>query len=60
MFDLNPLANPDALWQHLLMIIVTVILGYIVGYISGNEIIPDLEDELRELEIQSEMLKRNS
>lgn len=50
MFELNPLANPDALWQHVLMLAVAAILGYIIGYISGNSVITDLESELSRLD----------
>ncbi|GLU51588.1 hypothetical protein [Dyadobacter frigoris] len=50
MFELNPLANPDALWQHILMLVVAAILGYIIGYITGNSVITELEDELSRLD----------
>jgi hypothetical protein len=36
MIDLNPLNNPDALWQHLLMIFGAAVIGYIIGYISAE------------------------
>ncbi|MFC0186262.1 hypothetical protein SAMN04515674_118107 [Pseudarcicella hirudinis] len=32
MFQLNPLENPNAWWQHLLMLAVSALLGYIIGY----------------------------
>ena len=50
MFQLNPLANPDALWQHILMLAVAAILGYIIGYISGKGTITELENELSRLD----------
>ncbi|MCF0054736.1 hypothetical protein [Dyadobacter sp. CY356] len=50
MFQLNPLANPDALWQHILMLVVAAILGYIIGYITGSSVISQLEDELGRLD----------
>ncbi|MDQ6476745.1 hypothetical protein [Dyadobacter sp. LHD-138] len=50
MFELNPLANPDALWQHILMLAVAAVLGYIIGYISGKSTITDLENELSRLD----------
>lgn len=54
MFELNPLANPDALWQHILMLVVAAILGYIIGYITGNSVITKLEDELSRLDSELE------
>lgn len=59
MFDLNPLANPDALWQHLIMIAGAVILGYVIGHVTGKSAIHRLQDELAELKLQHEILKRN-
>jgi len=50
MFELNPLANPDALWQHILMLAVALILGYIIGYISRKSLINDMEMELSRLD----------
>jgi predicted flap endonuclease-1-like 5' DNA nuclease len=50
MFNLNPLANPDAFWQHILMLVVAAILGYIIGYISGSRVITELENELSSLD----------
>ncbi|MBE9464339.1 hypothetical protein ACFP1I_05885 [Dyadobacter subterraneus] len=54
MFELNPLANPDALWQHILMLVVAAILGYIIGYVTGNSVITELEDQLNRLETDLE------
>lgn len=59
MFDLNPLADPDALWQHLMMITGAIILGYVICHISEKSAILHLENELAELEMQHEVLKRN-
>ncbi|SEJ68188.1 hypothetical protein SAMN04487995_5878 [Dyadobacter koreensis] len=50
MFELNPLANPDAFWQHILMLAVALILGYIIGYISRKSVISDMEIELSRLD----------
>jgi hypothetical protein len=50
MFELNPLANPNALWQHVLMVVVSAVLGYIIGYIAGKTVIAKLEGELDEIE----------
>lgn len=50
MFELNPLANPDALWQHIAMLVVSIILGYFIGLISGKKEILRLENELYRLD----------
>ena len=50
MFELNPLANPDAFWQHILMLAVAALLGYIIGYISGKAKITTFENELSRLD----------
>jgi predicted flap endonuclease-1-like 5' DNA nuclease len=42
----NPLALTDAWWQHLLMLAVAAILGYIIGYRSSQSEIDALEAEL--------------
>ena len=49
MFQLNPLANPDAFWQHLLMLIVIGILGYLIGYVSNKKRTLALEEQLTSL-----------
>jgi predicted flap endonuclease-1-like 5' DNA nuclease len=41
----NPLALTDAWWQHLLMLAVAAILGYIIGYRSSQSEIEALEAE---------------
>jgi predicted flap endonuclease-1-like 5' DNA nuclease len=41
----NPLALTDAWWQHLLMLLVAAILGYIIGYRSRRSEIEALEAE---------------
>jgi predicted flap endonuclease-1-like 5' DNA nuclease len=45
MFDLNPLNLPEAPMQHLAMIVVAVILGFIIGFISQRQTIHQLEVE---------------
>jgi predicted flap endonuclease-1-like 5' DNA nuclease len=50
MFELNPLAKPDAWWQHILMLLVASLIGYIIGYISRKRDIEDLEADLTTLE----------
>lgn len=49
MFQLNPLANPDAFWQHVLMLIVIGILGFLIGYISRRKTRLALEEQLTSL-----------
>lgn len=46
----NPLEFGDAWWQHILMLIVSAILGYIIGYLSRKSKIESLEAELTALE----------
>ena len=50
MFTLNPLGNPDALWQHSIMILVSAILGYVIGYIDVKQTVHELEKKLHQLE----------
>ena len=50
MFELNPLNNPDALWQHITMLAVAGIIGYIIGYITANKIVTALESRLNKLD----------
>jgi len=50
MFELNPLANPDAFWQHIVMLVVAVILGYLIGLVSGKKEISSLENELSRID----------
>lgn len=52
MFDLNPLAQPDAWWQHLLMLVVSALIGYIIGYRTSRGVADDLEEELAGLDAQ--------
>lgn len=46
MFELNPLSQPDAWWQHILMVVVASLLGYIIGYRSGKFKVMELEKGL--------------
>lgn len=50
MIDLNPQNLPDAGWQHIVMLVITAVLGFIIGYISQQQIIQQLADELTERE----------
>ncbi|MCK8490877.1 hypothetical protein M0L20_03370 [Spirosoma sp. RP8] len=52
MFELNPLNLPDASLQHLVMGVVTLVLGFIIGYASRQNLV-------RELESQLAIVKRN-
>lgn len=58
MFTLNPLGNPDALWQHSVMILVSAILGYIIGHIDTIQIVRGLEMKLARLD--SDLTKYSS
>ena len=60
MFDLNPLNNPDAWWQHMLMLVVAGIIGYIIGYRSRRGLIVELEDELAGLDAQLDDCRRTT
>jgi len=50
MFDLNPFRNPDAVWQHTLMVLVTLGLGYMTGLIYGNDKVRGLKIRLAKLD----------
>jgi predicted flap endonuclease-1-like 5' DNA nuclease len=54
MFDLNPLAQPDAWWQHLVMLGVSALIGYIIGYRTSRGVAANLEEELAGLDAQLE------
>ncbi|WP_428663820.1 hypothetical protein [Runella sp.] len=47
----NPFASGDAWWQHLLMLVVAAVLGYIIGYISAKSKVEKLQTDLQALEI---------
>jgi len=46
MFQLNPLDLPNAWWQHLLMLVVSGIIGYIIASRNGKGVISELEERL--------------
>ncbi|WP_025762797.1 hypothetical protein [Dyadobacter tibetensis] len=46
MFQLNPHGLTDAWWQHLLMIVVATLLGYIIGFRSRKP-----EEDIQEQEL---------
>lgn len=50
MFEVNPLANPDALWQYAVMLNGAAIIGYLIGYISLQNSITLLENKLNLLQ----------
>ena len=54
MFELNPHGSLDAWWQHLLMVVVAAVLGYIIGYRTGKGTINILEDKLARLGVDVE------
>lgn len=47
----NPFASGDAWWQHILMLVVAAVLGYIIGYITSKGKAKKLEAELQVLEV---------
>jgi hypothetical protein len=51
MFQLNPYGFSDAWWQHLIILLVSGIIGHIIGYRSGNAIIASLEARLSNLRL---------
>lgn len=59
MFDLNPHNLLDAWWQHLLMIFVSAVLGYIIGYRQGTGAINRMEDHLARLGVELEKCRKS-
>lgn len=59
MFQLNPNELPNAWWQHILMIVVAGILGYIIGYRSGNGIVEDLEKSIERISNELEICRKS-
>ncbi|WP_353718985.1 hypothetical protein [Dyadobacter sp. 676] len=54
MFQLNPLDLTNAWWQHLLMLIIPGVIGYIIGYRRGNGTIAGLQARLAQLDTEVE------
>lgn len=50
MFELNPLNLPEAQIQHVIMLSVAGLLGFIIGYVSRKRVIGRLENELASIE----------
>ena len=50
----NPLEFGDAWWQHILMLVVSAILGYIIGYLTRKSEVEKLEGELAALDYEVE------
>lgn len=48
----NPLEFGDAWWQHILMLIVSAVLGYIIGYLTRKSEVEKLEGELAALDFE--------
>ena len=46
MFELNPLNLPGAQMQHIIMLVVAGVLGFIIGYVSRKQTIRQLESTL--------------
>lgn len=60
MFELNPLSQPDAWWQHSIMVVVACILGYVIGYRSRKSKVVELEGELLSLDNQLRKCQSNN
>ena len=58
MFELNPHGLLDAWWQHLLMVFVAAVIGYIIGFRSGRNTIMILEDRIARLGVDIEKCKK--
>lgn len=54
MFAINPLENPDALWQYTVMILISAILGYMIGFAGCKRTIYKLEIKLAKLDTDLE------
>lgn len=48
----NPLEFGDAWWQHILMLVVSAVLGYIIGYLTRKGEVEKLESELAALDFE--------
>jgi predicted flap endonuclease-1-like 5' DNA nuclease len=59
MIEFNPHHLIDAWWQHLLMLLVAAILGYIIGYRGGHHAINSLEDQLARLGVELEKCRKS-
>ena len=59
MLDLNPHNLLDAWWQHLLMLFVSAVLGYIIGYRQGVKHINQIEDQLARLGVELEKCRKS-
>jgi predicted flap endonuclease-1-like 5' DNA nuclease len=48
----NPLEFGDAWWQHIMMLVVSAVLGYIIGYLTRKSEVEKLESELAALDFE--------
>ncbi|HAO49478.1 MAG TPA: hypothetical protein DCR35_09350 [Runella sp.] len=46
----NPFEQTGAWWQHILMVVIAAVLGYIIGYITKKSEAENLEAELASLD----------
>ena len=46
MFDLNPLQLPQAWWQHLIILIVPAVIGYIIAHRNGIKVLSVIKDSI--------------
>lgn len=59
MFELNPHHLLDAWWQHLLMLFVSALLGYIIGHRQGMKEVNRVEDQLARLGVELEKCRKS-
>lgn len=59
MLDFNPHNLIDAWWQHLLMLLVAALLGYIIGYRQGRHAANLVEDQLARLGVELEKCRKS-
>ncbi len=59
MFQLNPNELPNAWWQHMLMLLVAGIVGYIIGHRSGNRTVEDLQKQIDRIAGELEICKKS-
>jgi len=60
MLQLNPHELQNAWWQHLVMLLVAGIIGYIIGHRSGNKLIQELEDSISRIRLDLENCRKST
>jgi hypothetical protein len=59
MFQLNPHGLTDAWWQHLIILLVSGVIGYIISYQYRKALIDNLENKLSMLQVDLEKCRKN-